>query len=698
MRLPRLLLLTLTTCLASTPLFAQDAPSAVQDSGKKQFRADFFVAYSPVTALEMVQRIPGFSIEGSDGLRGFGDNAGNVLIDGDRPSTKSDDIFAILERIPANQVDYIELNEQGGSDSDTRGQGQTVNVIRKGGAALSGKYEANLEVGERRGVTPFGNASASLKRGNTTFELSGGYFAQLNGFRGSDVERSGRGVFISRREEEGDNFYTESDLAAAIKTKVGTTKINLNGRIEIVTTKEARDANVFGTGANVIAVERLSARDPFPETNIEIGGDIELPLLTALKTKVVGLFQSGRTKGASQFSTITAGQPDDLFSTRSDNRPREIIGRVQNDWSGIKSHAIQFGGEIALNRLDARFAAQSSSGGATTVFPASNVLISETRFEPFISDIWSLSKAWQIEGGIIAESSRIQVSGDSVARRSFLFWKPRFVATWTVNPKTTIELRAERRVAQLDFNDFATSVDVGTSGQVDAGNADLVPEKTTTVSALIRRKFLDRGSIQLLGSYVRVSDTQDLVPIIMRDASGAITSRFDGAGNIGKSTRWNAELEVTLPFDWLTKPLGITGMELKYVGHYHGSRVTDPITGLSRSQSNEPLWHQSFNFRHDIKTAGISWGVDTNIQAASTQFFFDQIRSFRAGPEVFVFAEYKKLKIGTLRFQVANVTDVSLTRDRIFFRDTRASGDIIRSFHRNRSRDSRFKLSLTGTF
>ena len=698
MRLPRLLLLSFTTWLASAPLFAQDAQPAVQTSGKKQFRADFFVAYSPVTALEMVQRIPGFSIVSSDGLRGFGDNAGNVLIDGDRPSTKSDDIFAILERIPASQVDYIELNEQGGSDSDTRGQGQTVNVVRKGGAALSGKYEANLEVGERRGVTPFGNASASLKRGNTTFELSGGYFAQFNSFRGSDVERNGGGVVISRRAEDGDNLYTESNLAAAIKTKVGSAKINLNGRIERNTEKEARDANLFGTGANIIAVEQLRSRDPFPETSVEIGGDIEFPLLTALTAKIVGLFQSGRTKGASQFSTITPGQPIDLFSARSDNRPREIIGRVQNDWSGIKGHAIQFGGEIALNRLDARFSAQSSSGGATTVFPASNVLVSETRIEPFISDVWSLSKAWQIEGGVIAESSRIQVSGDSVARRSFLFWKPRLVATWTVNPKTTIELRAERKVAQLDFNDFATSVDLGTGGQVDAGNADLVPEKTTTLSALIRRKFLDRGSIQLLGSYVKVSDTQDLVPIVVRDANGAVISRFDGAGNIGKSTRWNVELEVTLPFDWLTKPVGITGMELKYVGHYHGSRVTDPVTGLFRSQSDEPLWHQSFNFRHDIKGAGISWGVDMNVQAPSTQFFFDQIRSFRSGPEVFVFAEYKKLKIGTLRFQIGNVTDVLLTRDRTFFRDTRASGDIIRSFHRDRSRDTRFRLSLTGAF
>jgi hypothetical protein len=40
-----------------------------------------------------------------------------------------------------------------------------------------------------------------------------------------------------------------------------------------------------------------------------------------------------------------------------------------------------------------------------------------------------------------------------------------------------LELRAERQVAQLNFNEFATSVDVTVGNQVDAGNADLVPEK-----------------------------------------------------------------------------------------------------------------------------------------------------------------------------------------------------------------------------
>lgn len=87
-----------------------DAQLVIAASGEKNFKPDFFAAYAPVTALDMVKRIPGFSINEGDGRRGFGENAGNVLIDGDRPSTKSDDILTILSRIAATEVEYIALS------------------------------------------------------------------------------------------------------------------------------------------------------------------------------------------------------------------------------------------------------------------------------------------------------------------------------------------------------------------------------------------------------------------------------------------------------------------------------------------------------------------------------------------------------------------------------------------------------------
>lgn len=696
-REPWLATVLISTFGFSSVSYGQEAdPAAASANGKRQFRADFFSAYGPVTALDMVQRIPGFSIEGSDDRRGFGENAGNVLLDGDRPSTKSDDILTLLGRIPASEVDYIELTEQAGADAETQGKGQVLNVVRKVSAKISGTYEGNLVMGHRYGFRPSGSASARLRRGETTYELNfTSYSERVYGFGPEDF-KTASGALVESRYYRGKGGRDQGGIGGAVKTRIGGAKVNVNARIGWEDGFDHRLGEYSDATGTKTGDEVLLRGGPINDLNYEIGGDIEFGIVPKLNTKIIGLYRAGTASNDSSIEAARFGQPVTLFETRSRNKPAEAVARIQNDWSGIGKHAVQFGGEVAYNRLDARFSAASSNAGTITNFPASNVLVEETRIEPFVTDIWTVGPKWKIEVGAIAEFSKLTLSGDSAASRSFKFVKPRAIGTWTMNSQTTVEIRAERQVAQLDFDEFATSIDVALGNQVDAGNADLVPEQTTSLSALIRHKFLERGSIQLRGEYQFVSDTQDLVPITLRDSAGNITARFDGAGNIGNSKRWNGELEITLPFDWLTKPLGITGIEVKYTGHYHDSRVTDPVTGLKRRMSNRPLWHQNWELRHDIVGSGFVYGVSANVQEENNAYFFNEFRRQKEGVRTIAFVEYKKLKIGTLRLQYISIPDFN--RDRFFYTDTRATGTINQIINRKRFLDPLIQLTLSGKF
>ena len=66
--------------------------------------AAFFAQYAPRTALDIVQRVPGFSLDlgatqtqqGSVDVRGFAGTAGNVVINGARPSTKAETLDVTL--------------------------------------------------------------------------------------------------------------------------------------------------------------------------------------------------------------------------------------------------------------------------------------------------------------------------------------------------------------------------------------------------------------------------------------------------------------------------------------------------------------------------------------------------------------------------------------------------------------------------
>ena len=122
---------------------AQQPPQALpateakaESEGVKKFEPAFFARYSPVTAFDMVRQLPGFSINNGDSLRGFGATAGNVLIDGQRPSSKNA-ISDELQRIAARDVARIDLIAAAAAgDVDVRGYTELANVVLKPAGAM----------------------------------------------------------------------------------------------------------------------------------------------------------------------------------------------------------------------------------------------------------------------------------------------------------------------------------------------------------------------------------------------------------------------------------------------------------------------------------------------------------------------------------------------------------------------------------
>lgn len=111
--------------LLSGPAVAQTVPvpnASAADAARQGllvFESVFFADARPDTALDMIARLPGFAFESGDsGTRGLAGTAGNVLIDGARPSTKSDSLDQILRRISAAGVARVELIRGGAPGID----------------------------------------------------------------------------------------------------------------------------------------------------------------------------------------------------------------------------------------------------------------------------------------------------------------------------------------------------------------------------------------------------------------------------------------------------------------------------------------------------------------------------------------------------------------------------------------------------
>ena len=96
------------------------------------YPASYFAGIELNTAHDMITRVPGFVFIDTDTTkRGFGAASGNVLIDGVRPSSKTDTLSSVLDRIARSRVDRIEVIRGSAPGIDMQGQTVVANVILK---------------------------------------------------------------------------------------------------------------------------------------------------------------------------------------------------------------------------------------------------------------------------------------------------------------------------------------------------------------------------------------------------------------------------------------------------------------------------------------------------------------------------------------------------------------------------------------
>ncbi|MEL6687587.1 MAG: TonB-dependent receptor plug domain-containing protein, partial [Pseudomonadota bacterium] len=172
----RHMLISAIVLLAPVSAYAQTgavAPiTATQAQGQiETYSPGFFDQFQPVTALDMLVRVPGFSLRTGDSERGFGEADTNFLINGRRPSTKNQSAREILSRIPANTVIRIEILD--GDTLDIPGlSGQVADIVIRS-TDLSGqwRYAARFEEGAEPQLLE-GEVSLSGERGDLSFVLA----------------------------------------------------------------------------------------------------------------------------------------------------------------------------------------------------------------------------------------------------------------------------------------------------------------------------------------------------------------------------------------------------------------------------------------------------------------------------------------------------------------------------------------------
>ena len=193
----------------------------------------FFAIYQPVTALDMAERLPAFSLDEGKKRRGFGSASGNVLINNERPSTKSNSLKDLLRRIPAENVERIDITRGATGAFEARRQQVVANIVLKKERSKNNQlsWEAGLEYSGRR-IVPQGEVSWSRKLGTTDFTLGVQHFDTNWRETGSESFVGAMALNENRSEKEIGSFESLSGTGKTETEFVNGDKLRTSFRVE----------------------------------------------------------------------------------------------------------------------------------------------------------------------------------------------------------------------------------------------------------------------------------------------------------------------------------------------------------------------------------------------------------------------------------------------------------------------------------
>jgi len=583
----------LVACLLASPALAQPEP------GISVYPPSFFADARPATAYDMVNRLPGFSLNTGTGttVRGFAGTAGNVLVDGVRPTAKNDDLQSILQRIPAASVERIEVIQGSAPGIDMQGQSVVANVVRKKGAADQTILSASMtytgagqwvpsEGVEYHGQIGTWRYEAALQRTAQVWDDSPG-----NGYR--VVTAPGLAPVYDRAVRTG-IMRMGYQLHGGLTVPVWGGDWDNNFTLQ--TTDYPSGIRYYGGGGS-----RFDSNTRLK--NGEFGshwqGQLGAVNLESLVLQRLGHEEDSNTSAAPGNSAVFLGTKD----------TGESIARITARYDVSPALSLEAGGEGAYNFLDGT--SSYVSNGVRIALPNANISVTEKRGEVFGSGTWKITPALSLEAGMRAEISSISESGDSTSTRNFFYPKPRVLLSYQIDPQSQLRLRAERVVGQLNFSDFVASSNLSGYG-VAGGNANLRPDQRWQFDAALEKHFWDKGGLVL--EYLRedITDLEDYIPI-----GGGL----DAPGNIPHATQDKFSITGQVPLDFL----GLENALFKPNLYWTTSNLIDPVTGERRRISNARNINSYYEITQDIDSLKSTWSFSWGTSFSRTTWRISQI-------------------------------------------------------------------------
>jgi len=710
--------LFLLLCIPAA-LFAQDN---VGEETTIMYPASYFTEFNPVTVQDMLDRIPGVGSAtggsnqnsrgpgqgGGNGGRGLGSGSGGsqVLINGKRTAGKNNQASGQMDRITADQVNYIEIIRGTSGELDVRGSGQIVNVVLfEDLSANSLSYEVNMDRYLDHNTQPGGSVSYSGQTGGLNYVLSA--VAEPRYDHNVSKETSILADFALNdevreeriREQTSYDFSVNLDYELSLKSSV---------RFNALYSENDNPTDVLRYTTDLRATPRATAieREEIPgdRNNWEIGGDYEYLSEGGNRFKV--LFISNRNNSAStreRYDVFADGsESKDLFLDLGSVTTERIV-RGSYTMGLFEGQDIEFGAERAQTTLDSSLALglPSSAGTPSADFGGlvpqavsnANSTVEEIRIEPFIIHNWIINSRMTLESTLLYELSEISQSGDVNRTRDFDFVKPKVDFRYNLTPQLQLRGSAEKVVRQLRFSDFVASNDPQDNDSITLyGNENLRQEWFWKYDFYADYRLPnDIGVVNMNLFYHQHKDR-----IARIDVSPSEDNLQYANGNIGDGDVVGISINSSIRMRMINLPNLLVTSALSV----RDSEIEDPFLGIDRRFARFGRGRLTLGFRHDLPRWNMNYGLEWSNRFDSNEkvYDIDDIADYIGEPNTNAFVQFVDSRGTTYRFDARNATSNLQCRERTRFVG-RISANILEEIEDRCETSGRVvSLKINGTF
>jgi hypothetical protein len=669
------------------------------------YEANYFSEFYPVSANDMLNRIPGIglALRGGGNGRGLGSGAGEVLINGQRMSGKANEGRSQLSRISADQVEYIEIIRGSSEGLGVRGGGQVVNVVLLDSPSLSSTtVEFRTDLTRDGTFDPGGQLSYSGQSGDLNYLLHIEADPRYRAERGREYSYNALGELQEVRFQEQEREEKRLQVSGSIGYAFENSSLQFNAMTETQGDSPATlRRTIYELGSDTQYLEHEDKRNM--RDNWEVGGDYEYNFNNNGIYRFLFIVNDRDTESLRERYDVSNAQPEKNLFLLNQGRDRERIARSSYSWSLAQSQGMELGVEAAQTIRDSNLRLGTAGSGATSIEHGGLVPVSvsnststveEMRYEPFAVHNWQINDRMSVESSVIYESSTIEQSGDISNSRDFGFVKPSIDYRFDITPSLQLRAGIRKDVEQLSFSDFSASVDGSDEDQnTQAGNPEIRQEQSWRYELNLEMRLPNDTGV--VNSQFWYRDMEDAIDRI--DVSTGPDNLASARGNIGDGKRYGLNLDISTKLDslGLNNALLNTGIRLR------DSEVTDPFLGVKRRIEGNGRWHLNMNYRHDITDLGITYGInysnDSNGSSGRTAIDIIDTETRIEAPYMWAYVEKVAFGNTTFRLEGHNLTEKEFCRIRTRYVGATAAGMVeeVEDFCNGSGMELAFKVRTT---